>query len=225
MLNTFIKAAIATFILLTSFNTYAALIEQDWQNPGDGLLTRDTQTGLEWLDLTQTAGFSINEILGGTGGWIGGGFTYATDSQVGQLFLNSDPGNATLSTNHVLHNFNGAALLLSLLGCTEKCGTRDERSFGISNVNSLTNTPTSGDFAFPVYTYQVDRVFTTGRLGIDGYRNYFDKDIKTAHIGHFLIRESSASVPEPSSLALLFIGLLGLNLRQKIITSSFFQES
>ena len=38
----------------------ALLVESDLYAPGDALLTRDTRTGLEWLDLTQTRGLSVN---------------------------------------------------------------------------------------------------------------------------------------------------------------------
>ena len=40
----------------------ADLISVDWKTPGDGLITRDTNSGLEWLDLTVTVGRSANDI-------------------------------------------------------------------------------------------------------------------------------------------------------------------
>lgn len=40
----------------------ATLISTDWKATGDGLLTRDTDVGLEWLDLTVTAGMSFMDV-------------------------------------------------------------------------------------------------------------------------------------------------------------------
>ena len=37
-----------------SFNVSAALVNVDWQTSGDNLVTRDTVSGLDWLDLTVT---------------------------------------------------------------------------------------------------------------------------------------------------------------------------
>lgn len=47
---------------LISTQASAAFVPTDWKSSGDGLATLDTETGLEWLDLTQTGGKSINEV-------------------------------------------------------------------------------------------------------------------------------------------------------------------
>ena len=36
------------------------LLILDWHVPGDSLITRDSETGFEWLDLTASAGRSYN---------------------------------------------------------------------------------------------------------------------------------------------------------------------
>lgn len=49
--------------------------------------TMDTQTGLEWLDLTQTAGYSYYDVLGRTQmGEQYEGYRYATSGEVSELF-------------------------------------------------------------------------------------------------------------------------------------------
>ena len=54
---------------------------------GDQLLTLDTDTNLEWLNLTATAHRSVNEVLGGFGGFVGThGFRYATGGDLGTLY-------------------------------------------------------------------------------------------------------------------------------------------
>lgn len=68
---------------------YAALIEMDYLTPGDGLITRDTQSGLEWLDITQTFGLTFDEILQGTGNsWYADGWRFATTDEVSAMIYN-----------------------------------------------------------------------------------------------------------------------------------------
>lgn len=47
---------------LISTQASAAFVSTDWKTNGDSLATLDTKTGLEWLDLTQTAYKSINQV-------------------------------------------------------------------------------------------------------------------------------------------------------------------
>ena len=51
----------ALFMLV--FNMNAEIISIDWQIPGDNLVTRDTGSGLDWLDLTETNYISRQNIL------------------------------------------------------------------------------------------------------------------------------------------------------------------
>lgn len=45
-----------------AFNANAAFVTTYWQVAGDKKATLDTETGLEWLDLTQTDGKSYSEV-------------------------------------------------------------------------------------------------------------------------------------------------------------------
>ena len=50
---------------------------------GDQLITYDTETNLQWLNLTATANRSRNEVLAGFGGFTTTyGFRYATGAEV-----------------------------------------------------------------------------------------------------------------------------------------------
>jgi hypothetical protein len=44
----------------------AEIVELDWKTPGDKLITKDTASGLEWLDLTVTKGMSFNQVVAAT---------------------------------------------------------------------------------------------------------------------------------------------------------------
>lgn len=61
----------------------AELQIRDLAVPADGKITYDDQTGLEWLDLTETVNLSYNEIIGGIGNtWIADGWRYATSEDM-----------------------------------------------------------------------------------------------------------------------------------------------
>ncbi len=84
-----LRSAVAMCALLILSGAQATLVSSDLNDADDGLLTLDTDTNLYWLDLTETANLSANQILGDTGGWISQGFRYATRSEVTAMLLGS----------------------------------------------------------------------------------------------------------------------------------------
>lgn len=80
------KQVLVAFTLLFSIHTHAALIDQ-------GLITQDTRTGIEWLDLTETAGLTFNYVSAqlGAGGAFEG-WRYATVDEV-EGYFDSAGGN------------------------------------------------------------------------------------------------------------------------------------
>ena len=86
------------------------LLVVDLFEPGDGLVTLDTVTELEWLDPTETTGLSAVQVLSGEcgahtscppNGWPLAGWRYATTSEVcalaDQLGFVPDPCPGTIS--------------------------------------------------------------------------------------------------------------------------------
>ena len=80
----------AVTLLVTLFQvvSWAELEERDDPVFGFDSITYDTETGFEWLDLTESLNMSFNEVSEqlGTGGDFEG-FRYATADEVGDLFL------------------------------------------------------------------------------------------------------------------------------------------
>lgn len=67
----------------------AAIQSVDWNAAvHDQWLTRDTASGLDWLDVSLTAGQSMSQVLGGD--WVARGFRYATSQEVTTLFEHAD---------------------------------------------------------------------------------------------------------------------------------------
>lgn len=77
------------FISCIFFDAHAVLIERDWLTENDALLTYDTESGLEWLDVPVTSDMSYNdvssEIINNSAYQ---GFSYASAQQI-TFFFNS----------------------------------------------------------------------------------------------------------------------------------------
>lgn len=99
-----------------------ALIQKDLvPGSGDQLLTLDTETNLEWLNMTVTANRSANEVLGGFGELTTThGFRYATGADLGTLYAHagitkglSEP--AFMPSPNDERNHTGIEVLLDLM--------------------------------------------------------------------------------------------------------------
>lgn len=123
-MRVFKNTLVAATLLLSITSAQAALVESNWKNTSDALATLDTETGIEWLDLTNTRGQSINGIedLMGQGGRFEG-WRVATSTEVIQmiakvfvsqpLITDQDPGN---------YNFNDITTNLDVRRFTQKFG-------------------------------------------------------------------------------------------------------
>lgn len=76
-----------TLCLLMPFGAHAELVSAHYKTLGDGLLTRDTLTGLEWLDVPYSINRSYNDVASqfGAGGDFQG-FRYATEAETVSFF-------------------------------------------------------------------------------------------------------------------------------------------
>lgn len=77
----------AAALVALSFASHAELVSTDWKTAGDELATLDTETGIEWMDLSETDGLSINTVLSMTS--AGGkfeGWRLPTEDEVLTLF-------------------------------------------------------------------------------------------------------------------------------------------
>jgi hypothetical protein len=152
----------------------------------NGTYTTDTITGLDWLDLTATAGQSYNSVIG------------------------SPPGPYNFSGGNGLAVVEGPAtsLLRSLMG--------DLGPFGLPGAGGITadvDTSPGGPGPFPHFlAFYLDFPPTTNYL-LAPFGSEAD-DSSTASVGSFLIRETAA-VPEPGSLVLLGSALAMAGLRRR----------
>ncbi len=171
----------AIFLTLLSSPANAILMSRDFISGGDELLTFDSDTGLEWLDLSETLDQSYNSIIGGYGGYTTTyGFRYATNLEVIDLINNAGGDNST-----------GIGNLLDLLGCTTNCSGNNPGAFGI--------VPESGgivEYSWFLLSGSNSDVFVPGSDG------------SLPDTGSLLVKVSKATpVPEPSTLLLFTAGI------------------
>jgi choice-of-anchor C domain-containing protein len=66
-----------------------AFSEVDAGAAGDGLATRDHASGLDWLDVTETVGLSVEAVTDPAGPWVSDSWRLATKLEVCELFENA----------------------------------------------------------------------------------------------------------------------------------------
>jgi len=210
------------------------LVEADLEEPGDGLITRDTATGLDWLDpstpnlspaFCTDAAFpvcstSVEDILDGWDDWIDNGWRYATTDEICELFskfnlgLGNCPGEVEDSAlDDVIFDFQEffgttRTSCLGWLGCTYITnGYFDDGDLD----DGLAGIATARIVAAP----NLDEVEVALNEGATDAHPAHLLDVKT---GHFLVRATPQDpVPVPSlgpmGFGLLVTGLLWLGWR------------
>lgn len=182
---------LVTFLALSTgaMPVSAALID-------NGSTTTDTDTGLEWLDLTETVGLSYADALASP--YVtNDGYRSATSVEVATLFTNAGVGTQDNLAREV--DFAGASQLLDLLGCTLAAATCLTTA-NPSGTGYAEWTPGVGRRAL----YRTDSI--NGGRGAATIQSSF---VTTASptVGTFLVRV----IPEPSTSLLLLGGLAALS--------------
>lgn len=78
------RAAMAVVMAASVSGAQASLSVADLFQPGDGLLTIDAQAGVAWLDITETRGLSVGDVISSTN-WLARGFRFAKSSDLDSL--------------------------------------------------------------------------------------------------------------------------------------------
>lgn len=196
------RATAALLLVLAAPPSHATLIPADLFVSDDGLLTRDSETGLEWLDITATQGQSYNSVAAGFGSYVPLGFRFASVSEVSTLYLHA--GVTDQDGGFVVENATGGALLLELMGCTINCFPGSARTQqGLAEVEPFSTSTAKGPF-----------VALSGDETL-GFSNVLaaniPKSLADPRFGSYLVRP----VPEPSTLFFLGIGVAAIARRAR----------
>ncbi len=173
----------------------------------NGYYTTDTESGLDWLDFTETLELSNSEVFAGLeSGGIFEGWEYAISSQVIELFNNAG-GSGVYDGSYDSNSHNGAATkLLDHMGVTYPL----HQLYRISTVHFFGDISEPDLAGFSIREWIPDSHFDI--LEISEYK--FALPYAELGKAHALVRASSKSVPEPSTLAIFALGMIGLASRR-----------
>lgn len=192
-----------SLFMLASLPLQASIVSADDPVFGIGSITRDTDTGLEWLDLHHSSGRTLADVVlqFGQGGDFEG-FRYASLLEVDTLFQHF--GLELTDGVERVEYFPLANTLFSFLGTTSTAPGVGEVAFGV------TNTPG------PIGNFRIAMVQTTIfnfpekglAIASDAFPSTFRADQVSSH---WLVREA-AVVPLPPALLMFTSALLVLRL-------------
>jgi len=215
-------AAIAAISMLcgTPARASSVLIDQ-------GNITYDPDTKMQWLDITETAGLSYNDVLHNNGvNFIQNGWRFATDFEVDQLYRHAGLPLASYPNGQFFYTSNpmepgytalehDAHVLGSQLGWTTQSGD-DFSTIGFFDIHQTPRNPTAvlGVTTLYILGYLENGPNSSFTVGED-----FDtitKNDRIATAGAMLVRGGNvAVVPVPGGVipfAVILLGLTGFNL-------------
>ena len=164
----------------------------------DGMnLTIDTNTSLEWLDLTLSLNMSMNEVLSELGaGGLFEGFRYATRAEIDVLW-----SNAGIAIPSYTRDDPDTPPLMDKLGRTHNASKNTDSTVGFYDDSDSGADPSQRGYA------ELYERLSTGATRASLWDDFDSYSFKSPVEGSYLVRQSLAAVPEPTTL--LVWSLLG----------------
>lgn len=189
--------------LVLSVNANGAIISIDWQSTGDNLISRDTSSSLDWLDLTETNNMTMLQVKSqlGSGGAFEG-WRYATGTEVISLWSNFNidlSSNGPQSLVGVDANIILASNFLGNISCESNCSTYPYGTSGWIDEASPTT-------SYLYYTMGAS-IYQTSLSSYDRYGYSLSNEaFGSVSRGSYLVKP----VPIPAALFLFSTGIIVL---------------
>lgn len=200
------------WLLLTS-SANAALID-------NSIFTTDETTGLDWLDLSYTAGLSYNESLYGLDTYEGGRWRYATNIEVENIFwtlfsgyYDTDPRGFSEGAGAYENQKTDIVNFFNLFGITTYTYKIEASSYGLySDENGIIRR--LGASCYDTSCFGSSNGYIEGLnvvLSFDPDYNSW-RDTYASKLGTFIVRDSNniSEVPIPATIWLFSSGLISL---------------
>tara|TARA_R110001592_G_scaffold349774_1_gene645349 strand:- start:283 stop:948 length:666 start_codon:yes stop_codon:yes gene_type:complete len=212
----FLKTLFTCVILLVASSSHAGLIKTDYLNSGDGLLISDSAQGLNWLSLTLTDGMTYNEATTSFSD-----FRIATQTEVENMFFTLFPsldGTFSRGVNNPSYQSSDPTIMIQGIEFGELFGlTLDIPSWGRTRGNYISD---NGEYL------SVNSILVSDVTSNDSRRLFLNYAGSCNNIlaqncawnGHsefgvFMV-ENTTQAPEPSTLAIFALGMIGLASRR-----------
>ena len=200
------KYILALFCLTLFSNSYAAVINY-------GGYFEDTDSNLNWLDLTATTGVSYNDALSVGQSYEGGGWRYATNPEIENLF-------SVLFTDYFSNVSDDAS-------DNRVAGAYSDHIADTNNFFNLFGATNTGNhyISYGLYEDEDGLIRNMGAwqflssnfgaiYGLEFSPTYDPNTVYANYTGTYLVRGTSVS--EPATAFLLGLGLIGMLYSRKI---------
>ena len=173
----------------------AALVAVDLFAPGDALVTRDTDSGLDWLDLPLTTSLSYDQIQAGAGNWLANGWRYATEAEVCHLWVTHGEAPSCTPNSPGILQPDAAMAMMTLLGTTENVSGGG--GFVTVRVNGLYDDATAPATDVGLGRIEVSTIFGSGIFGrtTSAAANTVASNAFINTRGSFLVRATPPAIP------------------------------
>ena len=206
----FLKALLVSTSLAASIFARAGLINTDYLNQNDGLLVLDSGTGYEWATITDNMK-SIDQF-NSLSIFANQGFIIAGIEDLRTLIINAGGITVNNGPNHDINNVPAAQLIRGLFKHSVPTHTG-----GNKWIHGLYDNQTGGydtmRVAHPYYDDGDDGGFYSFTLGDT---NFIDvtSSYQRSYISVWAYRVSAVNVPEPSTITIFALGMIGLASRR-----------
>lgn len=209
-----LKLALLVAFLGVPINANAALVSVDWQSAGDNLITRDTVSGLDWLDLTASSNLSYDSVVAGQiAGGMFDGWRYALPAEVSAMLqsnfgIDLNNGNATVG----LPPPPGLAQATALFG--DSLAVFGPGSTGVSGVTGEPNGAMNSHLVVGADYLSLTQTFF--RRINPNLNTFFQFDgLASEGTGHWLVADTPwqptpSPIPVPAAIWLFGSALIGL---------------